>query len=76
MSDRLALARELSEHASWVEFMVPELKQSREYALEEALISRDMEELSRNQGWIACLEWIQGVVEDLANEHKEQNPDE
>lgn len=76
MTDRLAYARELAESALFKDFIVPEMETSRGHALEEALVSRDMEELSRNQGWIACLEWFQSVVVELANEHKEANPDE
>lgn len=69
------LAYGLVHSDTWDELIYPMLEASGTDVLEQAIVSPNMEELSRNQGWKACLDWITEEITSLAAEHEEREAD-
>lgn len=71
------LANELMENSPyWQDFILPMLEESRTLAVNSAINSLNMEELCRNQGWVACVDDMIYNILELSTEYKEQNPDD
>lgn len=60
----------------WEDLIDPMIEESKSNTLDTAITSPNMEELSRCQGWVACLDWLKLEIETLAGEYEQENPDE